>query len=137
MKYKITKVATDGVTVEYEDGAWAFVPILKSERKMDILAKIPAFASKEVFDKEEDVPLNVGFEGDTDDAAATEDEKNEVTYTYEQAREGNYPMVGDQLDALYWARQGDDTQLKALDELIKNVKAKYPKDDTLYKAEDL
>tara|TARA_Y100001937_G_scaffold11924_1_gene14924 strand:- start:321 stop:734 length:414 start_codon:yes stop_codon:yes gene_type:complete len=137
MKYKITKVAKDGVTVEFEDGAWAFVPILKEDRKSDILARIPTFATKPVFESDEAVPIDVGFEADTEDDAASEAEINEQTFTYEQAREGNYPVIGDQLDALHWARQGDDTQLKAIDEAIKAVKAKYPKDDTIYKAEDL
>tara|TARA_Y100001937_G_scaffold71571_1_gene97415 strand:+ start:456 stop:869 length:414 start_codon:yes stop_codon:yes gene_type:complete len=137
MKYKITKVAKDGVTVEFEDGAWAFVPVLKEDRKADILARIPTFATKPVFETDEAVPIDVGFEADTEDDAASEEETKDLTYTYEQARQRNYPQIGDQLDALHWARQGDDTQLKAVDEAIKAVKAKYPKDDTVYKPEDL
>ena len=43
-----------------------------------------------------------------------------------------YPSVGDQLDAAYKARQGDDTEQVRLDGLIAQVKQKYPKsDDTL------
>ena len=137
MKYKITKVAKDGVTVEFEDGAWAFVPILKEDKRMDILARIPTFATKPVFENDEAVPVDVGFEADTEDDAASEEEAREMTYTYAEAREGSYPKIGDQLDALFWAREGDDSQLKLFDEQIKAVKAKYPKDDKIYKAEDL
>mgnify|MGYP003138636282 FL=1 len=137
MKYKITKVAKDGVTVEFEDGAWAFVPILAEDRKSDILARIPTFATKEVFKSDDAVPLDVGFEADTEDDAASEEEVREQEWTYAEAREGAYPAIGDQLDALFWAREGDDSQLKLLDEQIKAVKAKYPKNDKIYKAEDL
>ena len=137
MKYKITKVAKDGVTVEFEDGAWAFVPILKEDRRADILARIPTFATKEVFENNEAVPLDVGFEADTEDDAASEEEVRHQTWTYAEARQGAYPAIGDQLDALFWAREGDDSQLKLFDEQIKAVKAKYPKNDKIYKPEDL
>ena len=40
--------------------------------------------------------------------------------------------MGKQLDALYWAREGDDTELKAVDATIKLVKEKIPK-GTSYK----
>ena len=137
MKYKITKVAKDGVTVEFEDGAWAFVPILAEDKRMDILARIPTFATKEVFKDEDSVPVDVGFEADTEDDAASQEEVREQEWTYSQARQGAYPNIGDQLDALFWAREGDDSQLKLLDDQIKAVKAKYPKNDKIYKAEDL
>ena len=133
MKYKVTKVEVDGITVEYEDNAWALIPILKTDTEQDIKGRIREYATKETFSKTSDVPLAVGFEADTVEEVTTE----EVTYTYKQARAANYPQMGDQLDALHWARQGDDTQSKAVDEAIKAVKAKYPKDDTVYKAEDL
>ena len=133
MKYKVTKVEVDGITVEYEDKAWALIPILKTDTESDIKARVGEFVTKEVFSSTSDVPIAVGFESDTVSESPTE----EITYTYKQARAANYPQMGDQLDALHWARQGDDTQSKAVDEAIKAVKAKYPKDDTVYKAEDL
>lgn len=40
-----------------------------------------------------------------------------------------YPSIGDQLDAAYKARQGDDTDQVRLDGLIRKVKEKYPKSD--------
>jgi len=40
-----------------------------------------------------------------------------------------YPSVGDQLDALYKARLGDDSELSRLDGMIRRVKEKYPKSD--------
>ena len=40
-----------------------------------------------------------------------------------------YPSVGDQLDAAYKARHGDDSDQIKIDELIARIKQKYPKSD--------
>lgn len=40
-----------------------------------------------------------------------------------------YPSIGDQLDAAYKARHGDNTEQLRLDEQISKVKVKYPKSD--------
>jgi hypothetical protein len=40
-----------------------------------------------------------------------------------------YPSVGDQLDAAYKSRQGDDAEQIRLDEQISMIKKKYPKSD--------
>jgi len=42
-------------------------------------------------------------------------------------RIAEYPSVGDQLDAAYKARQGNDAEQIAIDGLISKVKDKYPK----------
>ena len=42
-------------------------------------------------------------------------------------RKSEYPSIEDQLDALYKARRGDDSELKKLDRKITRVKNKYPK----------
>ena len=42
-------------------------------------------------------------------------------------RKSEYPSLEDQLDALYKARRGDDSELKKLDRKITRVKNKYPK----------
>lgn len=42
-------------------------------------------------------------------------------------RASEYPSLGDQADAAFKARQGDDSQQLAIDTLIAAVKAKYPK----------
>ena len=44
-------------------------------------------------------------------------------------RLSEYPSIGDQLDAAYKARQGDDSEQVRLDGLIAQVKQKYPKSD--------
>jgi hypothetical protein len=40
-----------------------------------------------------------------------------------------YPSVGDQLDAAYKSRRGDDSEQVRLDEQISMIKKKYPKSD--------
>ncbi|MGD2137449.1 MAG: XkdW family protein [Gammaproteobacteria bacterium] len=48
---------------------------------------------------------------------------------YAAMRRAEYPSVGDQLDAAYKARQGNDGEQKELDERITEIKNKYPKSD--------
>ena len=46
---------------------------------------------------------------------------------YREKRKGSYPSITDQLDALFWARQGDHTLIEELDERIRMVKREFPK----------
>ncbi len=48
---------------------------------------------------------------------------------YAALRRAEYPSVGEQLDAAYQARQGDNTKQLEIDEKIRRVKEKYPKSD--------
>lgn len=47
---------------------------------------------------------------------------------YDEARSSKYPSLSDQLDALYWSRNGDNSKLEKIDEQINQIKEKYPKD---------
>ena len=46
---------------------------------------------------------------------------------YAMLRKSEYPSIGDQLDALFKARNGDTSDLDAIDDLITEIKEKYPK----------
>jgi signal transduction histidine kinase len=48
---------------------------------------------------------------------------------YAAMRRKEYPSVGEQLDAAYQARQGDNTRQLDVDEKIRHVREKYPKTD--------
>ena len=48
---------------------------------------------------------------------------------YATQRLSEYPSIGDQLDAAYKARHGDDSDQIRIDEQINMVKQKYPKSD--------
>lgn len=50
---------------------------------------------------------------------------------YEVVRAYAYPKMGDQLDALYWMRQGVPGPLEEIDKKITEVKQMYPKDGSL------
>ena len=131
MKFKITEVTTTSVKAQYEDGAWALVPVTKGQDQATIYDLIHTFGNKSVpFDKVSDVPVTTS--SDYIDASPETD----PSVSYEIARSNHYPPLGDQLDALHWAREGDDTNLKAIDEAIKTVKAKIPKGKT-YKSSEL
>tara|TARA_R100001015_G_C4590544_1_gene146083 strand:- start:629 stop:1036 length:408 start_codon:yes stop_codon:yes gene_type:complete len=130
MKFTITKVAVDSVDVTYENGSTAKVPLQKGNTKDDIIFIASQFNNPDIpFDKVEDVPVK---EGDVLEEFGNEDKD----VSYQEARSTHYPPVGKQLDALYWARQGDDTESKAMDAKIKNVKDKIPKGKT-YKPEEV
>lgn len=60
--------------------------------------------------------------------AALADYKAEEDSTeYHDARLSEYPSIGDQLDALYKARQGDATELREIDARIHATKNRHPK----------
>jgi hypothetical protein len=46
---------------------------------------------------------------------------------YAAMRRAEYPSVGEQLDAMYEARQGNNAKQLEVDEKIRRVKEKYPK----------
>ena len=46
---------------------------------------------------------------------------------YKEMRRTEYPSIEDQLDALYWARNGQPELLNAMDAEFAEIKAKYPK----------
>jgi len=48
---------------------------------------------------------------------------------YAAMRRAEYPSIGEQLDAAYQARQGNDAKQIEIDERIRAVKEKYPKSD--------
>lgn len=52
---------------------------------------------------------------------------NNLESRYAEMRKAEYPSVGDQLEAAYLARQGDDSKQIEIDEQIRRVKEKYPK----------
>lgn len=130
MKFKITEIKTESVKVEFDDGSWANVPITKGQDQESIYNQIKTFAHLLVpFDQISDVPVTVADTWiDVSTAAPDVD--------YKAAREQHYPSIGDQMDALHWAREGDDTNLKAVDVAIKEVKTKISKGST-YKASEV
>jgi hypothetical protein len=120
MKYEITEVSTSEIKVVYEDSSWAKINVHAEEDLNTIRRAIASFAPKTNFAKTSDCPVKVGDTGDTS-------ETNPQTYTYGVARQIHYPTMGDQLDALHWAREGDSSHQTTIDTKIKDTKTKWPK----------
>ena len=135
--YTIREVAVDHITVDYDDGSWAQIPIVGSANKEQIEEAIAAYAPRnDVYASVEDVPFSVGEQNtirttservDAQNQALI-DEQNAEILTYKELRQNNYPTLGDQFDALYWSRNGDTSKLTEIDAKIAQVKTDYPKD---------
>ena len=135
MKFKVTKVEKDRVIIEYEDKSWASLSVLKGQTKAEILNQANSMAPLPTYDSVSEVPVNVGDEGDTPDSSSTTE--SSTTYSWHDARLANYPGNAQQLHALHKQREGDDTDIKALDVLIKAVDDKYPENSGPYKEDEL
>ena len=123
MKFKVTDKSVNSISVEYEDGTTAVVPIFKGDTKEHIIKLVANYNNDPSFDSVDDVPVNIN-----DELEHKEDDP--IPLDYKAARKRHYPTVGNQLDALHWAREGDDTNLKAIDTKIKLVKEKIAKGST-------
>ena len=119
MKFKITKVGAQFTTFEYENGRTISISVDPKQNTKELLSWIAEMTSPR--DKVENLVIPLNEWQDTDDY---------IKIDYKQARRETYPTIAEQLDALYWARQGDDTKQKAIDDEIKVIKDRYPKDMT-------
>jgi len=130
MKFTIKTVNVDSISVEFADGSTALVPTEKGQSKEAIIQVIDSFNNTyEKWDSVDNVPVKVGEE------LEYVVNKLDDEVDYKEARRQNYPSSGTQFDALYWAREGDDTQQKVVDARIKNVKDKITKDKTYKRTE--
>lgn len=148
VQYTVREISTSSITVDYADGSWAIVPIHSAMSKQEIEDAIGDFQpSANQFNSVDEIPFVVGDSGEAKSFAQKELERKEKEQqavqeaensllTYSDLRAQNYPELGDQLDALYWARLGDDTVLQQIDQEIQNVKDQFPKDmDPITQAE--
>ena len=140
MKYKITEMTTQEMKVEYEDGSWAKIassPDQPKEYYLTMIARYHHSNDQEVAIT--DHPMKIGDEGTVGEGLEKEEpptaEETKIDYGF--ARRSAYPQLENQLEAMYDARQGDDTKQKAIDGHIEIVKAKIPKDDKIYTYEEL
>lgn len=127
MKWKITDLNSRWFKVEYADGSWAQIPVNTVSKKRDYEICIESFAPKETVTDTDKLPIKVADEG-TVGSYDPDPREGAASYTYAEARRTMYPTVGTQLGAMYKARQGDDTEQKAIDKNIELIKAKFPKD---------
>jgi len=132
--YTIRGVTTSDITVDYSNGTTATLPIRQRDSRLAILSRIAAYSgtSEGAFADVSDVPFAEGetapvpLSSELEDLLTSEIENELLTYA--DLRRLEYPALGDQLDALDWARQGAGEQTVAIDQKIQDVKAKFPKD---------
>ena len=128
MKFKITNKAVEWLKVEYEDGSWAQIPSVAGLSKNAWHQLIKEYAPKPRVEKLEDIPWNIGDEGDTND-----DISEPQTYSYDATRLRLYPSELEIHIALYESRKGNNTPLTAIDKRITDAQALVPVDtDKLY-----
>ena len=130
---------TLSMKVEYEDGSWALIPSQVGADKEYYLWQIKGFQPKAVEPVAiKDHPMKLGDEGIVGEGLEEKKEEPEISeLNYGGARREAYPQIENQLEAMYDARQGDDTKQKAIDGHIEIVKAKFPKNDKLYTLKEL
>ena len=135
INYTITQITPELITVDFEGGARAEIPVQGSWTKEQIKEVIFQYAPKAAFESTEAVPFTVGETGTVKSpqeiAADHEAKVGAQLIGYSELRANAYPSIGDQLDALYWARKGDTTELDAIDAKIQQIKLDYPKNTPL------
>ena len=133
MKFTVREVGVSSITVDFEDGSWAEVPISEEDStKEQLIATIMQFAPKPPISFADNMPLSVGEEVEVDglpvvDEAAEEVEEVDILLSWDQMRKELYPGLRDQLDAMYWARHGKPEILEEIDAAIQEVKTTIPK----------
>ena len=127
MKFKIKKVAVDSITVDYDDGTSAIVPVRKGMTEDQIYEVIGVFnTATNSYDKVSDIPVKVS---DKWHEAKIEEEPK---LNYVQARAQAMPKMDEFFHADYLARKGDNSYVTKIDERLDKIYAKFPKGDTLW-----
>ena len=119
MKFKITKIEDGVISVLYENNSTRSFEITSDHTKNQIARQIYVKLNSKTKMADDKLPFTIDQWEELDDYN---------TVDYKEARRETYPTISEQLDALYWARQGDDTKQKAVDDAIKVIKDRYPKD---------
>tara|TARA_B100000287_G_scaffold156716_1_gene147837 strand:+ start:19237 stop:19761 length:525 start_codon:yes stop_codon:yes gene_type:complete len=137
--YKILEVHANKLKVDVGLDQWAWIPIQKGQSKADIEANIRRYGpqnSENPYDSTSDVPFAVDDtatitdieEENTVQQTARNEAKDNEPVTWRNQRQMMYPSVFAQLDALYWARKGDNAKLTLVDSVIDEVKSTIAKD---------
>ena len=137
-KYTIKEITTAHMTVDFENGNWAQIPIKKGESKEEIEERIRQYSipMSKAYDNVSDVPFKVNDTAELLDfdereevrSKASVDANNKISLNYKEQRWPHYPSPYLQLEAMYKARQGDNTLINKVDKCIKELKARFPKD---------
>ena len=129
MKYKVTGASTTQLTVEYDDGSWAEIPLNKNFTKENYLEQIYNFSSEaRTIVSVASNPMKIGDEGvvgEGFDNTPTEEPK----YSWKEVRKYGYPDLENQLEAWSDHYAGDSTKLDLVKKHIAMVKELVPKEE--------
>lgn len=130
MKFTVREISDTDITVDFPDGTWANVPAPKGPLTKSELCEWILQFNPTQFTWEE-MPFDVGETIEFD--APTKEPENpepdpDPKMDYREMRKTLYPKLHDQMDAAYWARQGNTTQQEEIDAAILEVKNSIPKD---------
>ena len=129
MKYKVTVTSTTQLTVEYDDGSWAEIPLNKNFTKENYLEQIYNFSSEaRTIVSVASNPMKIGDEGvvgEGFDNTPTEEPK----YSWKEVRKYGYPDLENQLEAWSDHYAGDSTKLDLVKKHIAMVKELVPKEE--------
>ena len=129
MNYKITGVSTTQITVEYDDGSWAEIPVHKDSTKSNYLEQIYNFSSEaRNIVSVADNPMKIGDEGVVGEGIDTTPTV-EPTYSWKDVRRDAYPDYQNQLEAWSDHYAGDSTKLDLVKGHVAMVKELIPKEE--------
>ncbi len=136
--YTVDKVEAHQLTITYEDGSTAIVPVYADESKEAVEERIATyyFPSTEGFKDVAAVPFVEGETYETDEYNHKPEEIPEppapdpeaIHATYDTLRNTFYPSALDQCYAMHLARKGDSTLLDEIDAKIDEIDATFPED---------
>jgi len=128
MKFTVREISDKDITVDFPDGTWAVVPAVKGVlSKSELCEWVLEFNPQQV--SWEQMPFHAGdeivFDGPTNKPA--DEPYVEPKMGYKEMRKSLYPDLNKQMDAAYWARQGDTKQQEEIDAAILEIKTTIPK----------
>lgn len=129
MIFTIREYGTNSVTVDYEDGSWAIVPLNGDllNTKAALADRIKQWGPKAPVSWIGNAVIEAGTQVDTDAADYQLPTEPEEVITWEDARKNLYPGLDEQADAAYWARNGNTSLQDDIDAKIAEVKTLVPK----------
>lgn len=129
MNYKITGVSTTQLTVEYDDGSWAEIPVHQNSTKADYLEQIYNFSSDaRTIVSVADNPIKIGDEGVVGEGIDTTPIE-EPKFSWKDVRRDAYPDLENQLEAWSDHYAGDSTKLDLVKSHVAMVKELIPKEE--------
>tara|TARA_Y100000004_G_C8938918_1_gene423297 strand:+ start:1041 stop:1481 length:441 start_codon:yes stop_codon:yes gene_type:complete len=131
MKFTVREISDKDITIDFPDGTWAVVPAKEGAlSRAELCEWILEFNPQQA--NWQQMPFHVGdiieFEDPTNKDGKDDTPPDTRKMGYREMRKALYPPVINQMDAAYWARNGDPHPQREIDAAIAEVKKTIPKD---------